>query len=281
MGDQAAHGHEQDSGDVFLGQDQPHSARMYDYYLGGKTNYSVDREAAQAVIRLFPAIETVARVNRAYMHRAARYLAQRCGMRQFIDVGTGIPTAPNLHEVVQGVAPESRVMYIDNDPIVLVYADELLAGTPEGRTGYVQADATDPDAVLAAVKAEGVVDLGKPVVLSLHALLHFIPDDRDPYRIVRRFMDHLAPGSYLSLTHCTGDFAPDTWAAVIDTYVQRGTPAQVRSRDEVERFFAGLELVDPGVVLAHQWHPEVGSGPGVLSDRLVSLYAGVGRKRLQ
>ncbi|MFG2816948.1 SAM-dependent methyltransferase [Streptomyces sp. NPDC048410] len=277
VGERAAQGHEQGNSDVFLGQDQPHSARMYDYYLGGKTNYRVDREAAQAVIRLFPAIETVARVNRAYMHRAARYLAQR-GVRQFIDVGTGIPTAPNLHEVVQGVAPECRVMYIDNDPIVLVYADELLAGTPEGRTGYVQADATDPDAVLAAVDAEGVVDLGRPVALSLHALLHFIPDDRDPYGIVNGFMDRLAPGSYLSLTHCTGDFAPEAWQAIIDTYVQRGTPAQVRSRTEVERFFEGLELVSPEVVLAHQWHPRVGSGPGVLSDRLVSLYAGVGRK---
>ncbi|WP_278045849.1 SAM-dependent methyltransferase [Streptomyces sp. BK022] len=263
---------------MFSGQDQPHSARMYDYYLGGKTNYRVDREAAQAVIRLFPAIETVARVNRAYMHRAARYLAQRCGIRQFVDVGTGIPTAPNLHEVVQDVAPECRVMYVDNDPIVLVYADELLAGTPEGRTGYLQADATDPAAVLAAVEAEGVVDLGEPVLLSLHALLHFIPDDRDPYGIVRAFMGHLAPGSYLSLTHCTGDFAPETWDAIIETYVRRGTPAQVRSRAEVERFFEGLELIQPKVVLAHQWHPQVGSGPAVLSDRLVSLYAGVGRK---
>jgi hypothetical protein len=250
---------------------------MYDYYLGGKTNYAVDREAAQAVIALFPAIGTVARVNRAYMHRAVRYLAEQ-GVRQFIDVGTGIPTAPNLHDIAQSTAPECRVMYVDNDPIVLVYADALLDGTREGRTGYVQADATQPEAVLAAVEDEGILDLDKPVALSLHALMHFVPDPLGPYDIVSRFLNRLAPGSYLSLSHCTGDFDPDSWQAITDTYTKRGTPAQVRSRAEVLRFFDGLELVDPGVVLAHQWRPEAGSGPTVLSDRQVSLYAGVARK---
>jgi hypothetical protein len=250
---------------------------MYDYYLGGKTNYAVDREAAQAVIALFPAIGTVARVNRAYMHRAVRYLAEQ-GVRQFIDVGTGIPTAPNLHDIAQSTAPECRVMYVDNDPIVLVYADALLDGTREGRTGYVQADATQPEAVLAAVEDEGILDLDKPVALSLHALMHFVPDPLGPYDIVSRFLNRLAPGSYLSLSHCTGDFDPDSWQAITDTYTKRGTPAQVRSRAEVLRFFDGLELVDPGVVLAHQWRPEAGSGPAVLSDRQVSLYAGVARK---
>ncbi len=277
MGERAAQGHGRDNNELFLKQDQAHSARMYDYYLGGKTNYAVDREAAQAVIRLFPAIETIARVNRAYMHRAARYLAEQ-GVRQFIDVGTGIPTAPNLHEVVQDVAPECRVVYIDNDPIVLVYADELLTGTSEGRTCFVQADATGPEAVFAAVEAENIVDFGQPVGLSLHALLHFIPDDRGPYDVVRSFMDRLVPGSYLSLTHCTGDFAPETWQAIIDTYAQRGTPAQVRTRAEVLRFFDGLELVDPEVVLAHQWRPQADSEPGFIADELVSLYAGVARK---
>ncbi|MFJ6655694.1 SAM-dependent methyltransferase [Streptomyces sp. NPDC091377] len=264
--------------DVDLGQDQPHSARMYDYYLGGKTNYAVDREAAQAVIRLFPAVETVARVNRTYMHRAVRWLAEQ-GVRQFIDVGTGIPTAPNLHDIVQDVHPGCRVMYVDNDPIVLVYADALLDGSAEGSTGYVQADATDPAAVLAAIEAEGVVDFSEPVALSLHALLHFVPDDRDPYGVVDHLMDALVPGSYLSLSHCTGDFDPESWQAIVDTYTRRGTPAQVRSRAEVERFFDRLDLEEPGVVLANRWRPEVGSGPGVVSDRQVSLYAGVARKR--
>ncbi|MFI6208072.1 SAM-dependent methyltransferase [Streptomyces sp. NPDC051041] len=260
-----------------LGQDRPHSARMYDYYLGGKTNYAVDREAARAVIRVFPAIETAARANRAYMHRAVRYLAQR-GVRQFIDVGTGIPTAPNLHEVVQAVRPDASVVYVDNDPIVLVYADELLDGTPEGTTRYVEADATRPDEVLAAVEGTGAIDFDQPVALSLHALLHFVPDDKDPYGIVGRLLERLAPGSCLSLSHCTGDFDPEAWAAIVDTYRQRGTPAQVRTRAEVLRFFDGLRLADPGLVVAHRWRPEPGSGPGPVTDKQVSLYAGVARK---
>ncbi|MFE0680628.1 SAM-dependent methyltransferase [Streptomyces sp. NPDC058961] len=260
-----------------LKQDKAHSARMYDFYLGGKTNYAVDREAAREVMKVFPAIGTVAKVNRAYMHRATRYLAQQ-GVRQFIDVGTGIPTAPNLHDVVQAVEPEARVVYADNDPIVLVYADELLAGTREGRTSYVHADATQPAQVLDAVRNEEILDLTQPVGLSLHALLHFVPDDLEPYRIVKDFMDQLPSGSYLSISHCTGDFDPEAWQAITNTYIQRGTPVQVRGQDEVERFFDGLDLVDPGVVLAHEWQPEAGSGPAALTDRLVSLYAGVARK---
>ncbi|MYS40163.1 SAM-dependent methyltransferase [Streptomyces sp. SID5998] len=261
-----------------LGQDKAHSARMYDYYLGGTTNYLIDREAAQAVIEVFPAIETVARVNRAYMHRAVRYLARQ-GVRQFLDIGTGIPTSPNLHNVAQAVAPDCRVVYVDNDPIVLVHADELLDGTPQGRTAYVQADATRPDEVLAAVVDKDILDFGQPVALSLHALLHFVPDDQQPYELVARLLEPLARGSYLSLTHCTGDYAPEAWQAIIDAYIKRGTPAQVRRQAEVERFFAQLDLVDPGLVLAHQWRPEPGSGPAVLSERQVSLYAGVARKR--
>ncbi|WP_416485981.1 SAM-dependent methyltransferase [Streptomyces sp. CL12] len=260
-----------------MGQDRAHSARMYDYYLGGKTNYVVDREAAQEVIRVFPAIETVAKVNRAYMHRAVRYLARQ-GIRQFIDVGTGIPTSPNLHDVAQEVAPDCRVVYVDNDPIVLVYADELLDGTPEGRTAYVQANATEPDEVWAAVRERNILDPELPVALSLHALMHFVTDSQEPYEIVRSLLEPLPPGSYLSLSHCTGEFDPEAWQAIIDTYAEAGTSVQVRGRTEVRRFFDGLELVDPGVVLAHQWHPQPGSGPGVLSERQVSLYTGVARK---
>ncbi|CQR61883.1 Conserved Hypothetical Protein [Streptomyces leeuwenhoekii] len=260
-----------------LGQDRAHSARMYDYYLGGKTNYAVDREAAEAVMRVFPAIEVVARVNRAYMHRAVRYLAHE-DVRQFIDIGTGIPTAPNLHEVVQSIAPDARVIYVDNDPIVLVYADELLDGTPEGITCYVEGDVTQPEKVLEAVEAAKCIDFGQPVALSMHALLHFVPDDRDAYGIVSRLVDRLPSGSYLSLSHCTGDFEPEAWAAIVDTYEQRGTPAQVRTKAEVRRFFDQLELVDPGLVVAHRWRPEPASGPSLVTDAQVSLYAGVARK---
>lgn len=268
---------EQDGTEAGLGQNRAHSARMYDYYLGGKTNYAVDREAGQEVIRAFPAVETVARANRAYMHRAVEYMAQR-GIRQFIDVGTGIPTAPNVHNVAQAVAPECRVVYADNDPIVLLYADALLNGTPEGRTGYVQADATRPEEVLAAVKAESIIDFGRPVGLSLHAVLHFVPDGQNPYGVVTRLLDQLPAGSYLSLSHCTGDFAPEAWQAITEAYAQRGTSLQVRSRGEVLRFFDGLELVEPEVTVAHRWHPMPGSGPSLVNDAQVSLYTGVARK---
>lgn len=263
--------------DMDLGQDRAHSARMYDYYLGGKTNYTVDREAAREVIRAFPAIETVARVNRAYMHRAMRLLAGQ-GVRQFIDVGTGIPTAPNVHQVVQDVAPECRVVYVDNDPIVLVYADSLLSGTSQGQTAYVDADATKPADVLAAVKAEGIVDFERPVALSLHALLHFVPDEQDPYELVNRFMDALPAGSFLSLSHCTGDFAPDAWQAIADTYARQGTTVRVRSRAEVARFFDGLVLEEPGVAVGHRWRPQAASGPSLVNDAQASLYVGVARK---
>lgn len=261
-----------------LGQDKPHSARMYDYYLGGKTNYAVDREAAQEVLRHLPGIEVVARVNRAFMHRSARFLAAECGIRQFVDIGTGIPTAPNLHEVAQKAAPDSRIVYVDNDPIVLVYADELLNSSPQGATSYVEADVTSPDTVLAAVERSGCVDLERPVGLSLHALLHFVPDEQNAYSIVQTLVDRLVPGSYLSLSHCTPDFDPGAWEAIVDVYTRAGTPAQVRSRAEVLRFFNGLQLVDPGIVVAHRWHPEPASGPSLVADAQVSLYAGVARK---
>ncbi|GAA3196697.1 MULTISPECIES: SAM-dependent methyltransferase [Streptomyces] len=260
-----------------LGQSRAHSARMYDYYLGGKTNYAVDRQAAEEVVHAFPAIETVARVNRAYMHRAMRFLAGE-GVRQFIDVGTGIPTAPNVHQVVQEVAPDCRVVYVDNDPIVLVYADSLLSGTPQGRTVYVDGDASRPADVLTAVKAEGIVNFDRPIALSLHALLHFVTDAQDPYELVNVFMDALPAGSFLSLTHCTGDFAPDAWQAVADAYARQGTSVRVRSRTEVERFFDGLILEKPGVAVGHRWRPEAASGPSLVSDAQASLYVGVARK---
>ncbi|MER7402985.1 SAM-dependent methyltransferase [Streptomyces sp. NPDC000070] len=260
-----------------LGQDKAHSARMYNYFLGGKTNYAVDREAAETVMRHFPAVETAARVNRSFMHRSVRCLAQR-GVRQFIDVGTGIPMAPNVHQVAQDVAPGSRVAYVDNDPIVLVYSDVLLDGTAEGETCYVQADATEPAALIDAVRSEAVIDFRQPVALSLHALLPFVTGDHEPYRIVRHLMRELPAGSYLSLSHDTGDFAPEAWRAVIDTYAQAGTPAQVRTRAEVLRFFDGLELIEPGLVVGHRWRPEPGSGPSLVSDAQVSLYVGVARK---
>ncbi|WP_265737129.1 SAM-dependent methyltransferase [Actinacidiphila alni] len=260
-----------------LRQDRPHSARMYDYFLGGNTNYEVDRSAGDEVIRHFPAVRTVARVNRAFVHRSARFLAGTLGARQFLDVGTGIPTAPNLHEVAQEAAPECRVTYADNDPLVLVYADNLLRGTAEGATAYVEADVRDPDRLLEIVRSQGCVDLDRPVALSLNAVLHFVPGD-EAYAIVRTLVSALAAGSYLTLSHCTPDFDPAGWAAITDIYTKAGTPLEVRSRDDVLAFFDGLELVDPGLVVAHRWRPEPASGPSLISDKDASLYAAVGFK---
>ncbi|MEU5083701.1 MULTISPECIES: SAM-dependent methyltransferase [Streptomyces] len=268
-----------DEGARDLGQDRPHSARMYDYYLGGKTNYAVDREAAQAVIQQFPAIVTTARINRAYMQRAVHFLAAERGVRQFLDIGTGIPTAPNLHEVVQAVDPRCKVAYVDTDPIVLAYADSLLTSAPQGETSYIEASVTSPEAVIDAVREDGCISFDKPVALTLHALLHFVPDDQDAYGVVERLLDALPTGSYLSLSHCTGDFAPEPWQAIVDLYTQNGTPAQVRSYAEVLRFFDRLDPVDPGLVVAHRWRPTPASGPSLATDADASLYAGVALKR--
>ncbi|MFD8590054.1 SAM-dependent methyltransferase [Streptomyces sp. NPDC059637] len=263
---------------VDLRTDRPHSARMYDCYLGGKTNYPADREAVGKVLAANPTVIIAARANRAWMNRVVRYLAEREGVRQFLDIGTGIPTSPNLHEIVQGVAPEARVVYADNDPIVLAHAQALLRSTPEGRTAYLDADVRDPRRILTAPELLRTLDLDRPVALSMAALLHFVPDDQGAQDIVKTLVDALAPGSFLVLSHATGDFAPEEWARTVETYRASGTDAQVRSREEVARFFDGLELLEPGVVMPHQWRLDVDASPLVLQDAEVSGWVGVARK---
>ncbi|MDH6217902.1 SAM-dependent methyltransferase [Streptomyces pseudovenezuelae] len=253
---------------------KPQSARMYDYFLGGKDNYPVDAEAAEQVISLFPAVKEMARVNRDFMHRAARLLAER-GIRQFLDIGTGIPTEPNLHQIVQAVTPDARVVYADHDPIVLRHAEALLHSSPEGSTTYLQADVREPGRILAAGKE--LLDFEQPIALSLVALLHLVADEDDPYRIVGELLNSLAPGSYLALSHATGDFDPETWERVVEVYRRGGTTAQVRSRGEFARFFEGLELIDPGIQLAAHWHPELG-GRRTQGEQ-IPLYVGVARTR--
>ncbi|MYU22264.1 SAM-dependent methyltransferase [Streptomyces sp. SID8352] len=267
---------EQSGAHTDLGQDRPHGARIYDYLLGGSTHYAVDRRAGDELTRAFHPIETTAKVNRAFGLRAVRRLV-RLGVRQFVDVGTGLPHAPHLHDEAQAIAPECRFVHVDNDPLVIVYADELLHGTPEGRTERVRADATDPSGLWEAVTGLGVLDPGSPVALILHGLLHLVPDGR-AHESVARLLEPLPPGSYLSLSHCTGDFAPREWRAVAEVCARYGTPLRVRGHAEVAAFFDGLEPVGPGLVPAHRWFPEPGSGPGVVSDRQASLYAGVARK---
>ncbi|WP_329224226.1 SAM-dependent methyltransferase [Streptomyces canus] len=254
---------------------RPHSARMYDYYLGGKDHFDVDKQAAETVAAVYPGIFTCARENRAFMHRATRVLAREHGIRQWLDIGTGIPTEPNLHQVAQSVVPDARVVYADNDPLVLKYAERLMRSTPQGRTTYIEADVNNAGALLNAPELAQVLDTGRPVALSLNALMHFVTDAQDPYGIVNRLLEALPSGSALALSHCTPDFDPGTWQKVTDIYTNAGTPVQFRSQAEVARFFEGLELLDPGVTVGHRWRPEE---EPIVSDAEVSLWTGVGIK---
>lgn len=268
------------SGKPEIDTSRPHSARMYDYYLGGKDWYPVDEEAAERVLEVCPQIRRTAETNRSFMHRATRTLAAEHGVRQFVDIGTGIPTSPNLHQVAQEAAPDARVVYADHDATVLEYAHVLMRSSAEGRTAYINADVRE-DAILDSPRLREVIDLDEPVALSLVALLHFVPDDRKPYEIVRGMVDRLAPGSFLVLSHCTNDFDAVSWQGVKKVYDAGGTTVQFRSKDEVERFFDGMELLDPRVTVAHDWRPDSpveATGEEAELLRSAALYAGVGRK---
>ncbi|KUN17581.1 methyltransferase [Streptomyces corchorusii] len=251
---------------------RPHPARMYDYYLGGKDSYPVDEEAAEQVISFLPAIRIAARTNRSFMNRAARLLADR-GVTQFLDIGTGIPTEPNLHQVVQAVNPESRVVYVDNDPVVLRHAEALLRSAREGATKYIEADVREPEKIIEGAKE--ILNFKEPVALSLVAILHFVSDEYGPYELVNDLLAPLSSGSFLMLSHVTGDFDAVGWAKAVEIYRKSGVPAQVRSREEVAQFFTGLDLLEPGVQIVTDWHPE----PGLeFADEQVPLYVGVARK---
>ncbi|MEU6657903.1 SAM-dependent methyltransferase [Streptomyces sp. NPDC046821] len=263
-----------------LDTSRPHSARMYDYFLGGKDHFEIDKEAALVASQAHPGIYLTARENRAFMHRATRVLAEEHGIRQWLDIGTGIPTEPNLHQVAQSVVPEARVVYADNDPLVLKYAERLMRSTVQGSTTYIEADATDPDSLMSAVEASGVLDFEQPIALSLNALMHFITDPHDPYSIVKRLLDPLPAGSALAMNHCTPDFDPVTWNKVAEVYTKSGSPVQFRSHADVSRFFDGLDLIEPGIVCCHRWRPKGPAADGTEpTDAQISLLAGVGIKR--
>ncbi|HEY3980569.1 MAG TPA: SAM-dependent methyltransferase [Streptosporangiaceae bacterium] len=249
-----------------------HPARVYDYWLGGTNNFAADREAAEQVIAVRPSIRTEVRANRAFLGRAVRYLTAEAGIRQFLDVGTGLPSADNTHEVAQSVAPETRVVYADNDPIVLVHGRALLTSTPEGATAYADADLRDTGRVLAA--ARRTLDLGEPVAVMLIAMMHNVSDDDDPYGIVARLVDAVAPGSYLVLSQPASDIDVAAVTEVARRYNARVPAGQRRrSRDEVARFFRGLEVLEPGIVATTEWRPTQPAGPAP-----VPMWAGVGRK---
>ena len=261
---------------VDLHTDRPHPARVYDYLLGGKDNFEADRIAAEQGLKANPDGRIPPRENRAFLGRAVRYLAAEAGIRQFLDIGTGIPTPPNVHQVAQSVAPDARIVYVDNDPMVLTHARALLSSSEAGRTEYIDSDLHDIDAILGSPALRATIDLDQPVGLLLIAVMHLVGDDDDPYGIVRRLLEPLPSGSYLALSHLTGDFAPEAWASIAAIYKRTGVTLQVRPKAAVERFFDGLELVEPGVRVLPAWRPDNGAEPP--TDAQVSVYGGVARK---
>ena len=246
---------------------RPHPARVYDWLLGGKDNYPVDEEVAA---KLPPEARLNAMRNRAFMHRAAAWLAGN-GIDQFLDIGTGIPTAPNLHQIVQGIVPSARIAYADNDPIVLRHAEALLTSSPEGSTDYIEADVRQPGTILE--HARTVLDFTRPVALSMIALMHFITDDEDPYGLTRTLLDALPPGSYFMFSHGTTDEHPHLVKSVTATYRKGEIPLRMRTRAEIEPFFEGLELVAPGLVTATHWYQDAPAP----AQELSGFYVGVAR----
>jgi hypothetical protein len=258
----------------------PHSARFWNYVLGGKDNYAVDREMAEQVRQIFPQLFDIARADRAFLGRAVQYLAGEAGIRQFLDIGTGLPTLDNTHEVAQRVAPESRIVYVDNDPVVLLHANALLTSTPPGVTDYIQADLREPDKILGGAAA--TLDYAQPVSITLLGILHFVGDDDEAYRIVGTLLDAVPSGSYLALTHATldpslGDEATIAANAAMNEMWNSSSPTKItpRSGEQIARFFDGLEMVEPGLVSMSRWRP----APSRWGEPVdVMGFGGVGRK---
>lgn len=256
---------------------RPHPARVYDWWLGGKDNYPVDEELARRILAVDGTVLRGARANRRFMHRAVRTVAE-AGIRQFLDIGTGIPTEPNLHQVAQGVAPEAKVVYAVNDPIVLRHAQALLHGSAEGSTDYVHADVRDIDTLLG--RAAESLDFAEPVALSLVALTHYLdddPDGDDVYGLLRKYVAALAPGSHLILSQVTADLSPEVIEKAANQFRRSGTPFFPRSLAGFSRFFDGLELLGPGVIPVHGWRPEP-ADVAAQAEGIVPVYAGVARR---
>ena len=250
-----------------------HIARVYDYWLGGKDNFEADREAAEEALAAYPDLVSSVRANRAFLARGVRFLAAEAGIRQFLDIGTGIPSASNTHEVAQSITPDSRVVYVDNDPIVLAHARALLVGSPEGRTDYLDADLRETEKILG--HARGLLDFSRPVAVMLVAVLHLIGPEDYPYSIVSQLMDAMPAGSYLLLSHVASDIEPEKMAEMGKRLnrllAQKGT---YRSQAEVTDFFTGLDLVEPGVVPVQHWRQD----SEVEGARRAAMWGGIARK---
>jgi S-adenosyl methyltransferase len=233
----------------------PQSARIYDYWLGGKDNFAPDRAVAEALATQIPTIRTMVRSQRVFLVRAVDYLVRKAGIRQFLDIGTGIPSLDNVHEVAQRIAPESRILYVDNDPIVLAHARALMTSAEQGRTAFILADLRQPRDILANPALRDTLDLDRPVALFLVGVLHHLHDSDDPRGIVSTLLEALPAGSYFALTQPTADFDQAAMAGMAATAEQSGIPYVPRSRTEVEALLDGLELVEPGLVPIPAWNP--------------------------
>jgi hypothetical protein len=251
----------------------PHAARVYDYWLGGKDNFAADRAVAEAGIQARPGVVQGVRANRAFLARGVNYLVTEAGIRQFLDIGTGLPSADNTHEVAQSIAPEARVVYVDNDPIVLLHAKALLTSSEPGVTTYIDADLRDTGQILE--KAALALDFTQPVAVMLIAVLHFIPDGENPYGIVHRLMDAVPAGSYLAVSHLATDIFPEKMGgfvrAINENLYEKAVP---RSHAEVSRLFDGLDLVEPGVVQVSKWRPLSGAEAAAPA----AMWGGIARK---
>ncbi len=251
----------------------PHIARVYDYFLGGKDNFAVDRAAGDEFAELMPAVVTTIRQGRPVLGRVVRFLVTDCGIRQFLDIGAGLPTAANTHQVAQRAAPECRVVYVDNDPMVLAHARALLTSCPEGRTAYIHADLRDTGRILA--EAARTLDFDEPVAVMLSGILHCIPDDEDPWRIVADLVDAVTPGSYFLIAHPASDIVTGAPAATAKINSRLSEPITFRARDQIARFLAGLEIVEPGLVQPQQWRPDQDTPQ---PDHPLAVWCAVGRK---
>jgi hypothetical protein len=250
-----------------------HVARVYNYWLGGKDNFAADRAAAEQAMAAYPEIALSARANRAFLRRAVQYLAGEAGIRQFLDIGTGIPSANNTHEVAQSAAPDSRIVYVDNDPVVLAHARALLTSSPEGATDYIDADLRNADQILAGAATR--LDFSRPVAIMLMAILQHLGDADEPYAVVAKLVSAVPPGSYLALSHPAKDIEAEKMAAMADRLNKMmAEKVTFRVRAEVAGFFDGLELVEPGMVNVPHWRPASEEEAGSPA----ALWGGVARK---
>jgi hypothetical protein len=256
---------------------RPHAARMYDYYIGGKNHFAADREVADAALACWPAGRIGLRENRRFLGRAVHYLAAEAGIRQFLDIGSGLPTTANVHEMAQAADPSCRVVYVDNDPMVLAHARALLTSAPEGDTAYIQADLRSPLDILWSPAVRSVLDFRQPVALMLIAVLHFLEDQDKPDAVLSALLDALPAGSYLAASHMTLEHDPVGVGGGQRAYREAGLPMRARDADEFASLaFSGLDLVPPGVVLVSEWRPDSNAPRPAPAE--VSCYGGVARK---